>query len=238
MASGSERSRWERAWRDQNTPWVNAKSDLFLKAERHRLKRWRAGKALVPLAGNSPAVRMLHDLGMDVTAVEYVPAAVRALLREQFPRYKIRRQETPHGRAYRGRRLTVRQEDFFLLPTDARFDLIYDRAAIVAILPRQRKRYAKILCRAAAAGGALFIVAYEFIGKRRAAPPFSLSRAELLKLFPGWRVKAGAVHTYGKVEPRFVEQGITRMRSCWVLLTKTSKKAESSRQDYSAAKRA
>ncbi len=220
MSSTIERKRWERAWRDQNTPWVNAKSDAFLKAEKRRLKPWRAGTTLVPLSGNSPAVRLLYDLGMEVTAVEYVQAAVRALLREQFPRLSIRRQKTTHGYLYSGKRLTVRQEDFFRLPKEALFDFIYDRAAIVAIPPRKRRRYARILTKATAPGGALFIVTYEFIGKRRSAPPFSLSRAQLLKLFAGWRVRASAVHTYHKVEPRFIEQGITKMRSCWVLLTK------------------
>ena len=221
-ASLSERTRWRSAWRAQQTPWVNPKSDLFLRAELRRLKPWRSGSVLIPLAGNSPAVRLLYDLGMNVTAVEYVPEAVRALLHEQFPGIRIQRQKTRDATVFFGRRLSVRQGDFFKLPPELCFDLVYDRAAIVAIPPRRRRPYANILTRATRPGGALFAVGYEFIGGRRRGPPYSLSRAELLTLFPKphWRLLTGRSKTYRSVEPRFAEKGVRQMRSFWVLLVR------------------
>jgi thiopurine S-methyltransferase len=89
------------------------------------------------------------------------------------------------------------------------FDLIWDRAALVALDPERRKRYAKVLQKLLKPGGHLLINSFEYDQSEMAGPPHSVPPEELRDLYPGWEwkpLRLGDWQTEGKFRARGVSQ--------------------------------
>ncbi len=86
---GFEKHDWESIWTQPTQPWVESGGDQSLRLIYPELLTLRGefssgSTALVPLCGDSTAVRYLFDRGHRVTAVDFVPDAVRKLAQTQF----------------------------------------------------------------------------------------------------------------------------------------------------------
>ena len=73
--------------------------------------------------------------------------------------------------------------DFFKLSANNSFDLVYDRAALVALPPEMRKNYAQVIKRSLKMGGKYLLISYEYDQSKLDGPPFSVDEAEIHELY-------------------------------------------------------
>lgn len=164
----------------------------------------RGEQMLVPLCGKTQDLLALAELGRAadaqapanenhdettapnsaVTGVEFVSEAVREFFRENSLEFR----EEPANFFQGPPGLRLYSRDFFAAPDwsdppAGRFTLIYDRAALVALDPPTRQRYADTLLRLSAPGGRILLIAFEYDQAKVAGPPFSIPRSTLDELF-------------------------------------------------------
>jgi thiopurine S-methyltransferase len=172
-------------------------------------------RILVPLCGKALDLRWLAGLGATVTGVEFVEQAARAFFAEQ--ELDFAEHPWPQGKLFvctsSDLNLRILVTDFFALkPSDlGPLDAVYDRAALVAVEPRMRTRYADPLARLCPARTRLLMITFDH--DSGSGPPFSVPQRELSSLF---------VETFALTlledsdllltEPQFRQRGATHCR--------------------------
>jgi len=139
-------------------------------------------RILVPLCGKSLDLLWLRDHGAKVTGVELAPEACTAFLSEnKLPENPV---DGIEGfRRFTSPGLELLEGDLFNLPAK-RFDGIWDRAALIAIPPDHRRRYAKHLTKRLGCGKSILLVTIEYDRTRMEGPPFSIPEQEIENLYP------------------------------------------------------
>ena len=199
----------------------------FHKSEVHpALLRWAPDllaegpkNLLVPLAGKSLDVDWLAREGHQVTAIEL---SVRAV--QQFHEENQRVAKTSSlgsYQAYNSERCRYLVGDVFdanpeLLGT---FDLIWDRAALVALDRPRRIRYAPLLCALLSPGGILLLNTFRSPRLPEDGPPHSIEEHEVMSLF-GEHCTIELLESENRIdqETRWRDMGLTYwITSTWKL---------------------
>lgn len=169
-------------------------------------------RVLVPLSGKSIDLRWLAERGHDVVGVEFVDTAVGAFFDEQ--KLAPVASEIGGAPALSAGGVTLVCGDFFEVASEAlgRFDVIYDRAALVAIEPNLRARYVET-CRARLGeGGVTFLVAFAYDQSRAPGPPFSIDPETVRELYGSHSVAIEALETRARpTSPRLTAAGVTAL---------------------------
>jgi len=89
---------------------------------------------------------------------------------------------------FKGNKLTILIGDLFQMPTNDRYDIIYDRASIVAIKPSLRQDYVKLMGRLLQPGGSILLVTLDrrtttSEEAKNDGPPYSLDEQEIRLLY-------------------------------------------------------
>mmetsp|Transcript_10423 Transcript_10423/g.15931 ORF Transcript_10423/g.15931 Transcript_10423/m.15931 type:complete len:278 (+) Transcript_10423:18-851(+) len=190
-------------------------------------------KILVPLCGKTVDMLLLNSQ-TSVERVVGVEGIRKALLefKEEHPRLEIQPTSDPSTKIFErfeGKNITLLKGDFFdMLHNDvssqflSSFDVIWDRASIVAIDPSLRSEYVQMLLKLLKPGGKIMLIAVE---KRsgavpealRSGPPYSLSEAEIRTLFSDSAVQVSLLEERDdfaanpEASKRFREAGVTSM---------------------------
>ena len=140
-------------------------------------------EVLVPLCGKSLDMLWLREQKCSVLGVELSERACRDFYAEQ---------EVQPEEASNGRFLCLNRDGVALWCGDF-FDLergdveniqgVFDRAALIALPPVMRERYAQHLCEILPAKTQILLVTLEFEGDQ--GPPFSVPESEVVELFAG-----------------------------------------------------
>ncbi|MCA9512665.1 MAG: thiopurine S-methyltransferase [Myxococcales bacterium] len=199
---------WLERWRTQQLGFHLPEANPLLVAHWSSLGVPTDATVLVPLCGKSRDLQWLADRGHRVVGVELAEQAARAFFAEGgVAPHAGRGVSLPWLEAGRVRIFTG---DFFALAREdvAACAAVYDRAALIALPPALRVRYAAHL-RALLAGRApTLLVTLEYDQERVAGPPFSVPAAEVERLFGAeLRVEPLARHEGAAVPPKFAEAG-------------------------------
>lgn len=152
---------------------------------RHLVRFWpdlpAASRVLVPLCGKSADLEWLAARGHAVVGVELSPIACAAFFAERDLSPVV----TPEGpfTAWRAGEVTILQGDVFDLT--GTFDAVWDRAALIALPPDVRARYAPHVRARLAPGAPLLLVTLDYDASRHDGPPFAVTEAETRALYPG-----------------------------------------------------
>ncbi len=184
---------WLGRWRSGDTGWHQDEVEPHLIEHFSGLAPTRV---LVPLCGKSRDLRWLAEQGHEVLGVELSTQACEAFFAENGltpetraeARYVVR--EAPVGRG----RIRLLQGDFFELDErhlngpGLEFGALYDRAALIALPPELRLRYAARLGQLIHACGAprgfrFLQIALEREPEDAEGPPYSVSADELEALY-------------------------------------------------------
>ena len=89
---------------------------------------------------------------------------------------------------FNGKSLTFLIGDLFALPTEERFDVIYDRASMVAIHPSLREDYVTLMGKLLQPGGSILLVSLDrrettTDEAKKDGPPFSINEHEIRQLY-------------------------------------------------------
>jgi thiopurine S-methyltransferase len=176
----------------------------------------RPQRVLVPLCGKSLDLTWLETQGNEVLGVEFVEKAAR----EYFESRGLVPKVSTKGDAiiYEASGVTIVVGDFFAVSPDSwgRVDAIYDRAALVALAPEQRKPYVARLAKWLRPGGKLFLISFEH--DMGSGPPFSVPETQDL-LRPFFEVEPLHEEDVLDAEPRFRQRGATYLRESVLLGT-------------------
>lgn len=165
---------WEQAWEDGRTRFhrdeVNSTLIEFAP------KFFSPGaRVLVPLCGKSIDLLWLATRGYGVTGVEIAHQPIQEFIQEnqlegqwQEKRYQVK-----------GQRLTIFEQDFF--HHDGRYDVIYDRACLVALPHDLRKRMSERYHELLMPEGKILLLT--IVHNNEGGPPFSVTEDEVQVLF-------------------------------------------------------
>ncbi|MEN0067143.1 MAG: thiopurine S-methyltransferase [Myxococcota bacterium] len=144
-------------------------------------------RVLVPLCGKSWDVPWLADQGHTVTGVEIVRQAIDDLFAEHDLEPRVEQRDG--FEVHTAERIEVWCADFLALPEDVGpFTRVWDRAAIVAVLPEQRGDYVEQL-RRLAPGATLWLTSIDYDPGIMDGPPFAVPHAEIEARFANDELK-------------------------------------------------
>ena len=171
----------------------------------------KPGRTLVPLCGKTEDLAWLLAHGHQVVGVDISELAARAFSREQGIPFK--ETSEPPFTIFRGERITYYVGDFFNLKANrGQFDLVYDRAALIALPSNIRHHYVQHLKALLAPGGAILLISLEYDSRKMEGPPFTVPESEVRSLFLGLSVDKLHEHDCLDEEARFKERGLDWMK--------------------------
>ncbi|MNJ29982.1 Thiopurine S-methyltransferase [compost metagenome] len=100
--------------------------------------------------------------------------------------------------------------DFFALRKDDVSDCagFYDRAAVIALPPAMRERYAALLNDCMPQGCKGLMITLDYDQQRLDGPPFSVPDQEVQRLFATWQPKTLEAWDVIEQSPKFVQAGM------------------------------
>lgn len=171
-------------------------------------------RVLVPLCGKTPDMVWLRQQGHEVLGVELSPLAVEQFFNEQQLTPEI--VETPAGVHYRADGMEIIQADVFDLvaSTLATCDAVYDRAALIALPPVLRQRYAREIYGRLPVGCRGLVVTLEYDQNEMNGPPFAVDAAMVGALLgDDWQVRPLEHREALQDAPHFRSRGLTALQT-------------------------
>lgn len=140
--------------------------------------RLRGKRVLVPLCGKTVDLVYFRAHAAQVIGVELVDKAIQQFFAEQQLPY-VRREDR-----YEAERLTIIHSNFLSLSQAdvGHIDLVYDRAALVALPRLMRLRYVQKINTVLPVGGQQFVNTLEY-APTLDEPPFSVTAAEVRQYY-------------------------------------------------------
>ncbi len=210
-----EPSFWKARWQEGRIGFHEGKPNAFL--ERHVARLGAEGRVFVPLCGKTEDMAFLASKGHEVLGIDLVESAVGDFFREHG--LEPARETNERFTVLRQAPFTLLAGDFFALTKDdlAGVTAVYDRAAVVALPPDLRTRYAALLRSLVAPGTPILVVSFEYPQERMEGPPFSVGEDEIRRLYAGAsieRLDEAPLET-GKL----AEAGVGAIEQCWLVTT-------------------
>ena len=184
----------------------------------HLMKHWVSlaipedSKVLVPLCGKSLDMIWLLEKGYKVIGVELSPIAVEEFFSENDIIAEVREDE--HFTVYQHGDLTIYRGDIFQLTEQhlQGVDVVYDRAALVALPENLRKAYVQHLDTVLHEQQDMLLVAMEYKQSQMPGPPFAVLEPEVQALFSDKHdVHLLEQFDVLKVAPKFKERGLDEL---------------------------
>lgn len=195
-----EPSFWYDRWANNELGWHESDFNPLLVEHFHRLGLPAHSRVLVPLCGKTRDIAWLLQQGCRVVGVELSELAVQQLFTELGTSPTI--SSLGALQRYSADGLEVFVGDIFALTAEqlGPVDAIYDRAALVALPPDMRERYARHLMALTGTAPQL-VICFEYDQKAMPGPPHSVPGAELWRLY-------GAAYRLALVDARPVVGGL------------------------------
>ena len=210
---------WLERWQRNEIGFHQESIHRFLPRYWPRLDLTAGARVFVPLCGKSRDMLWLRDAGFEVIGVELSGRAAEDFCAEHGLAMTRRRDGAFDSFHCRG--ITIYVGDFFeLAPRHVDgVGAVFDRAALVALPPLMRARYAAHMAALQAAGTQTLLVSFEYDQTRMDGPPFSVTAAEVRELYAGTsRVELLQREEIIDSEPRFRSRGLVALaESAWLL---------------------
>ena len=204
---------WHERWQQSQIGFHRSDTHPWLMAFWPALKLTGRGPVFVPLCGKSRDLLWLRAQGHEVVGVAVSPVAVEAFFDEN--RLVPTVSESGRFKVYEADGIRIHCGDFFDLSPAELTNVAgcYDRAALVALPPELRERYARHLAHILPAASAMLLIAFEYPQHEMAGPPFNVDASEVGQLF-GNAAEVRLLHTIDILaeEPRFQAKGVTFLR--------------------------
>lgn len=205
---------WLQRWRENQIGFHQARPTPALERYWSVLGLPRGSRVFVPLAGKSLDLLWLAAQGHRVLGVELSALAVEQFFADNALTPAVH--ESRYGRHHVAGAIELIHGDAFALDEAALADCagVYDRAALIALPPAMRARYAGELYARLPAGCRGLLVTLEYPQAQKKGPPFSVEEPEVRTLYePRWDVERLERRDVLADEPRFVAEGVTALAS-------------------------
>jgi thiopurine S-methyltransferase len=203
---------WHERWRVGQTGFHQPLVEPNLETFWPSLALSAGAQVLVPLCGKSRDLTWLAAQGHHVLGIEYSTIAIENYFLENGIAARRRTagkfEELSHGS------MRILRGDFFDLASDnsSAIEAVYDRAALVALPPEVRRRYAQHLTALIPPATQMLLIALEYPQHQAAGPPFSVLQEEVNLLYgAGFAVELLSREDTLEREPRMRAKGVTEM---------------------------
>lgn len=168
----------------------------------------RSDRVFVPLCGKTEDLVWLATKHTHIQGVELSEIAVRSFFSEHFYTPMVTSVNGQHD-LYQFDELSIYTGDFFTAPIEPA-DIIYDRAALVALPEPMRLEYAERIKGLLKIGGRLLLITTEYEQEEMLGPPFSVTEHEVKKLFSEFKISKLHRDEAELLHPRVVKHGLSR----------------------------
>jgi thiopurine S-methyltransferase len=210
---------WRDRWQKKEIGFHQAEVHDQLQQHWGRLGLAPGAHVFVPLCGKSLDMVWLAEQGHQVVGVELSELAVDEFFQERGLTPEVETAAT----------LAVKRAgpyelwcgDFFAMPPEATASVagVYDRAALVALPPDMRARYAERLVEVLPPTAQMLTITFDYDQDKVAGPPFAVPRDEVRSLFgDSFVIDEIAAHNGPPRIPRFSESGIATVEECAFIL--------------------
>ncbi len=208
MDRGFWQERWQRGEIGFHQPRIHEQLQLFWPS----LKLPKGSDVFVPLSGKSRDMAWLAEQGHKVTGAELSELAVRDFFKESG----ISPSVTQSGpfQIFEAGPFKIYQGDFFALPPEALNGVVacYDRAAMIALPPEMRPRYAEKLAAVLPPNAVIFAISIEYPDGEIKGPPFSVAREEVRALYgEHFKIDILEVRDGLQASDNLKKRGVTRL---------------------------
>lgn len=214
---------WLQRWREGRIGWHRDAVMPLLERHWQALEVPRGTRVLVPLCGKSLDMPWLASQGMKVRGVELAPLAIGRFFEEQH--LAPRSREATYGTIHDAGGIEIIRADIFEVDA-AQFagcGAIYDRAALIALPPPMRERYARAVYDQLPAGCRGLLITLEYPQHEMQGPPFPVEEREVHRLFGEyWDIDLLERRDILADQPSFSEQGVTALGTAVYALKRRS----------------
>lgn len=205
---------WLTRWREGRTGFHRDAPMPLLDKHWPALEVPADSRVLVPLAGKSLDMVWLAAQGHRVLGVELSPLAVEQFLTDN--QLDAQTHDTPMGRHYVTDRIEIIQGDVFALDdaTLAACNAIYDRAAVIALPPAMRQRYAQQVYARLPADCRGLMITLDYPQTEMNGPPFSVDTHEVHALLDEYcDIEQLERRDILASQPKFSADGVTSLHT-------------------------
>lgn len=210
---------WMQRWCDGKTGFHSDSVQPLLAKHWPSLELPAGQRVFVPLAGKSRDMLWLAEQGYRVLGVEISPLAVEQFLAENSLTPVVH--DSPAGRHYVFGSVELICGDVFDLGAGilSGCSAVYDRAALIALSPDIRARYADHLSRNLPAVCKMLLVTVDYAQNEMDGPPFAVDKNAVDALYgSGWCVELLERRDILSDEARFAEYGVSSLHTEVLLL--------------------
>jgi thiopurine S-methyltransferase len=217
-----DRANWIQRWREGRIGFHQPTPSPLL------VEFWEAigvpagARVFVPLAGKTVDMPWLAERGHRVFGVELAPMAVAQFFEALDPRLRgddgsgddLVVERTPKGTLTRAGPIEMLCGDVFALDERDLADCaaVFDRAALIALPPDLRRRYARETYARLRPGCIGLLITLEYPPHQKQGPPFSVPEAEVRELFgQAWTLDVLARRDILPYQAAFREEGVTAL---------------------------
>lgn len=200
---------WLERWREGRTHFHQSRVTPLLQKYWPTLELPTGSTVLVPLCGKSLDMLWLAEQGHKVLGAELSQLAVEQFFAENRLTPQIH--ESAQGKHYSAGDIEIICGDIFQLDdaTLAGCAGAYDRAALIALPPEMRARYAEQIYGRLPAGARSILITLEYAQAQMDGPPFSVFEKEVLEIYaPHTAAQAIDRRDILEKEPKFIERGL------------------------------
>ncbi len=205
---------WLQRWRENRTGFHRDAPMPLLVQHWHALRLPEESRVLVPLCGKTLDMQWLAEQGHHVLGVELSPLAVKQFFDDHH--LSPETHESAMGMHHVAGNIEIIQGDVFGLDdaTLAGCDAVYDRAAIIALPPAMRERYAHDIYARLAPGCRALMITLEYPQHEMDGPPFSVDADNVNALLGDtWRVDLLERRDILASQPQFRSDGVTSLHT-------------------------
>jgi thiopurine S-methyltransferase len=217
-----EPSFWHDRWENQDLGFHQDDIHALLPKYWPRLELASDAPVFVPLCGKSLDMVWLAQQGHRVIGAELSQRAIDDFFAERGLAPTMRASGSYTVKLAGPYELWC--GDFFDLPRDAVTGVagVYDRAALIALPPSLRERYAATLAALLPPQARFLLITLEYGQTQMSGPPFSVPGGEVRALFAGsYQLDELERRDVLDGHPHFKQRGLTALQECAYLLQRT-----------------
>jgi thiopurine S-methyltransferase len=203
---------WQQRWREGRIGFHQDEVTPLLREYWPTLALPTDSHVFVPLAGKSRDMAWLAAQGHRVLGVELSQIAVDQFFAEHG--LAPTRHESRYGMHHVAGGIELIHGDAFAIDAEALADCVgvFDRAALIALPPDLRRRYANELYSCLPSGCRGLAITLEYPQHEKDGPPFSVDEDEVDSLYArDWRIERLERRDILATQPGFVAEGVTRL---------------------------
>ena len=203
---------WLDRWKDNRIGFHQATVNKHLQTFLPQFALPPGACVFLPLCGKAHDIAWIAAQGYEVIGIELSQLAIEAFFDEnglEFERF-----DTDRFGIYKSGNISLLQGDFFDLSNDdlGACNLVYDRAALIAMPQSNRPRYYDHMLSVIPAASNMLLIALDYDQAQMAGPPFAVSTDEIHQYYGEvFTINLLESHDIVDEEPRWRKVGLTAL---------------------------